>query len=272
MRGQRLPVAWPAAGGGSPGPRLRRCPRLSPRRGLSRRAQVHLPDHGRHQQRPHDGGHGRGQGVRPGRAPPPPRPSRANKHPARYGCGSACCCGAGAEGVPGTGGLSRDRGVSRGGGGGRRVHRDAGAAGACAVSPRRRPGCGRFPREVTWPLSNGAVLLPISRRVGLACDWSEAAEAFRCHWMAAGLGRGPERARRLWAGLAATPSLAAANQRVREASLNRWRERRAQSGAAAMRKRCEHRDGTGAGQGRGAAAGARGAAVAVVAPAPPGGG
>uniref|UniRef100_A0A8C3JPX8 Vacuolar protein sorting-associated protein 33B n=1 Tax=Calidris pygmaea TaxID=425635 RepID=A0A8C3JPX8_9CHAR len=40
---------------------------------LSLRVQVHLPDHGHHQQRPHDGGHHRGQGVRPGRGPQTPR-------------------------------------------------------------------------------------------------------------------------------------------------------------------------------------------------------
>lgn len=38
-------------------------PALAPT-GLSRRVQVHLPDHGHHQQRPHDGGHDRGQGLR----------------------------------------------------------------------------------------------------------------------------------------------------------------------------------------------------------------
>ncbi|KAL2300887.1 hypothetical protein Nmel_013781 [Mimus melanotis] len=36
--------------------------------GEGERVQVHLPDHGHHQQRPHDGGHDRGQGLSPGGA------------------------------------------------------------------------------------------------------------------------------------------------------------------------------------------------------------
>lgn len=156
----------------------------------------------------------------------------------------------GRGGCPGTGGCP-GRG-SRGGGS---------SPGACAMSPRRRPGCGRFPREVTWSLSKGAVpLLMISQLASLSCDWLDAREASRCYWMAAGLGRGRRR-RRSGRGPgsscgrvtpAVAPSPAAANQRVREASLNQRRERRAQSGATAMRKRCGHRDGMGLGRRAGA--------------------
>lgn len=48
-------------GGGGAAPRA-----PSTRRCAVPRLQVHLPDHRHYQQRPHDGGHGRGQGVRPG--------------------------------------------------------------------------------------------------------------------------------------------------------------------------------------------------------------
>lgn len=70
---------------------------------------------------------------------------------------------------------------------------------------------------------------------------------------------------RLWAGRVMMQSPAAANECVREASLNPRSERWMQSGVVAMRKRCgtgtggwSHRDGGGGGGDRGSGTGGRG--------------
>lgn len=125
--------------------------------GLSGRLQVHLPDHGRHQQRARDGGHDRGQGVRPGggggsAALPPPcnktsLPARlrlrlrlgpAGPRRQRPGVG-----GAGA--LPGLG-----PGIAEGGGGAVPPRRP----GACAMALGHRPGREGRSRRVTRSLSN----------------------------------------------------------------------------------------------------------------------
>lgn len=155
---------------------------------------------------------------------------------------------------------------------------------ACAVAVGRRPGWGGCPREVTWLLSNpeGArpapregVPLPVTQRRRSRLRLVRSPEGFSLLLAGGRLGAVPvaraagrkrrltERAWpewRLWAGRVMMRSPAAANECVREASLNPRSERRMQSGEVAMRKRCgtgtggwsgRDRDGGGGDRGRG---------------------